>query len=72
MGMHRGSVVWFNSAEGYGLLTYDRGPDVFVHYTAIMADGYETLQEGDPVEFDIVVDPAGKPQAANVYVVYNT
>ena len=65
MGRVRGRVKWFNNAKGYGFLGQTGGPDVFVHYSAIMAEGLKTLQRGDKVEFEIV--PGGKgPQAANV------
>ena len=60
-----GNVKWFNNSKGYGFIGRDDGPDVFVHYSAIVGDGYRTLQEGDPVEFEIVQGPKG-PQAANV------
>jgi cold shock protein len=60
-----GKVKWFNNAKGYGFIGRDGGADVFVHYTAIVADGYKTLQEGDSVEFEIVQGQKG-PQAANV------
>jgi len=60
-----GKVKWFNNAKGYGFIGQDGGSDVFVHYTAIVAEGYKTLQEGDPVEFEIVQGQKG-PQAANV------
>jgi len=60
-----GKVKWFNNAKGYGFIGQEGGTDVFVHYTAIMAEGYKTLQEGDPVEFEIVQGQKG-PQAANV------
>ena len=60
-----GRVKWFNSVKGYGFLGRDDGQDVFVHYTAILGDGYRTLTEGDLVEFEIVQGPKG-PQAANV------
>ncbi len=60
-----GKVKWFNNAKGYGFIGQDGGADVFVHYTAIVAEGYKTLQEGDPVEFEIVQGQKG-PQAANV------
>jgi CspA family cold shock protein len=60
-----GKVKWFNNAKGYGFIGRDGGADVFVHYTAIVADGYKTLQEGDAVEFEIVQGQKG-PQAANV------
>ena len=61
----KGNVKWFNNSKGYGFIGRDDGPDVFVHYSAIVGDGYRTLQEGDPVEFEIVQGPKG-PQAANV------
>ena len=61
----RGTVKWFNNTKGYGFIGREDGPDVFVHYSAIVGDGYRTLQEGDPVEFEIVQGPKG-PQATNV------
>jgi cold shock protein len=60
-----GKVKWFNNAKGYGFLGREDGPDVFVHYSAILGDGYRSLAEGDSVEFEIVQGPKG-PQAANV------
>ena len=61
----RGTVKWFNNAKGYGFLGRDDGPDVFVHYSAIVGEGYRTLQEGDPVAFEVEQGPKG-PQAAQV------
>lgn len=61
----QGTVKWFNNSKGYGFIGRQDGPDVFVHYSAIVGDGYRTLQEGDPVEFEIVQGPKG-PQASNV------
>ena len=61
----KGTVKWFNNAKGYGFIGRDDGPDVFVHYSAITADGYKSLQEGDVVEFEITQGQKG-PQAANV------
>jgi CspA family cold shock protein len=61
----RGVVQWFNNTKGYGFIGRDDGPDVFVHYTGIVGEGYKTLNEGDTVEFEIVQGPKG-PQAANV------
>ena len=61
----RGTVKWFNNTKGYGFIGRDDHPDVFVHYSAIVGEGYRTLQEGDVVEFEIVQGPNG-PQAASV------
>ena len=63
--MAHGTVKWFNPEKGYGFIRGDDGEDVFVHYSAIVGDGYRSLQEGDIVEFEIVQGPKG-PQAANV------
>jgi cold shock protein len=61
----RGQVKWFNSSKGYGFIGRKDSPDVFVHYTAIVGEGYRTLTDGDVVEFQIVQGPKG-PQASNV------
>jgi len=60
-----GMVKWFDNKKGYGFIGRDGGPDVFVHYTAIVGEGYKTLNEGEAVEFAIVQGPKG-PQAGNV------
>jgi cold shock protein len=62
---NRGKVKWFNKAKGFGFIGRDDGPDVFVHHSAIQGGGYQSLQEGDDVEFDIVQGQKG-PQAENV------
>ncbi len=60
---YKGTVKWFNNAKGYGFLGRDDGgPDVFVHYSSIQLDGYKSLKEGDPVEFDVIQGAKG-PQA---------
>ena len=61
----KGTVKWFNNAKGYGFIGRENGPDVFVHYSAITAEGYKSLQEGDQVEFEIVQGQKG-PQAGDV------
>jgi CspA family cold shock protein len=63
--MATGKVKWFNDAKGYGFIAREDGPDVFVHHTAIMAEGFRSLAEGQEVAFDIVEGPKGL-QAANV------
>jgi CspA family cold shock protein len=63
--MSKGTVKWFNDAKGFGFITQEGGPDLFVHHTAIVAEGFRSLNEGDQVEFDVVNGPKGL-QAANV------
>jgi len=61
-----GKVKWYNNAKGYGFIGRDDGgADVFVHYSSVQTEGYKSLQEGDPVEFEIVQGGKG-PQAENV------
>lgn len=55
----QGRVKWFNSAKGYGFIQADDGKDVFVHFSAIRADGYRTLQEGEKVEFIVTQGKKG-------------
>ncbi|MCY3718300.1 MAG: cold shock domain-containing protein [Anaerolineaceae bacterium] len=61
----KGVVKWFNADKGYGFITQEGGPDVFVHYTAILGGGFRSLDEGETVEFEIVEGQKGK-QASNV------
>jgi CspA family cold shock protein len=58
-------VKWFNNTKGYGFIQQEQGGDVFVHHSAIQAEGYRSLNEGDLVEFEVVEGPKGL-QAANV------
>ena len=66
--MQNGTVKWFNDAKGFGFITRESGPDVFVHHTAIQSEGFRTLTEGQRVQFDVVRGPKGE-QAANVRAV---
>jgi CspA family cold shock protein len=63
-----GTVKWFNAEKGYGFISPESGEDVFVHFSAIQAAGYRSLDEGQAVEFDITQGPKGA-QAANVRLV---
>jgi CspA family cold shock protein len=66
--MAAGKVKWFNDSKGFGFIERDGGKDVFVHYTAIVGEGFKTLPEGAQVEFELLETERG-PQAANVVVV---
>ena len=66
--MIEGTVKWFNESKGFGFLSHEGGPDVFVHHSEIRAEGYRTLNEGDKVQFEITQSPKG-PRAANVTLV---
>ena len=59
MSRETGRVKWFNNAKGYGFIERSSGGDVFVHHTAIQAEGYRTLEEGQSVEFTVVQGPKG-------------
>ena len=67
--MNKGTVKWFNSEKGYGFIANDNGEgDVFVHFSAIIADGFKTLAEGQKVTFETEPDPknSSKLRAVNV------
>ena len=63
--MATGTVKWFNSEKGYGFISQDKGPDVFVHFSAIEGAGYRNLEENEQVEFEVKRGDKGL-QAANV------
>lgn len=64
----RGTVKWFNGEKGYGFISQESGPDLFVHYSEIQGNGYRTLNEGDKVEFEITDGRKGKQASAVVVV----
>ncbi len=66
--MKTGTVKWFDSAKGFGFISGEDGKDVFVHFTAILSNGFKTLEEGQKVSYEIV-DGARGPQASNVTVI---
>ena len=63
--MKTGTVKWFNDAKGFGFITHEGGPDLFVHHTAIVGNGYRSLAEGAKVSYDAEAGPKG-PKAVNV------
>ncbi|MCI0694441.1 MAG: cold-shock protein [bacterium] len=63
--METGTVKWFNNAKGYGFIARESGDDVFVHFKAIVGEGYKSLEEGDRVQFEVERGPKGL-QAKNV------
>ena len=65
--MVSGTVKWFNERKGFGFIEQENGPDVFVHFSGISGEGFKTLEEGDPVTFEIQDGPKG-PSAVNVTV----
>ena len=65
MSKEQGTVKWFNASKGFGFIQRQCGEDVFVHFSAIQADGYKSLNEGQAVEFEVTKGPKGL-QASNV------
>ena len=63
--MKTGKVKWFNAKKGYGFICDEDGADVFVHFSALIREGFKVLEEGDTVEYEVVDGEKG-PQAANV------
>ena len=63
--MAKGIVKWFDNAKGFGFISREAGADVFVHHTAILGEGYKSLNEGQQVEFEVTKGPKGD-QAVNV------
>ena len=63
--MEQGKVKWFNSEKGFGFIERENGNDVFVHFSAILGEGYKTLEEGQVVNFEVEEGARG-PQAAHV------
>lgn len=63
--METGTVKWFNRTKGFGFIERSSGDDIFVHYSAILGDGFKVLYEGDAVRFDVLEGPKGL-QASNV------
>ncbi|MBS3986022.1 MAG: cold-shock protein [Selenomonadales bacterium] len=61
----QGKVKWFNQQKGFGFITTNAGQDVFVHFSAIVGEGFKSLEDGQDVEFEVVDGPRG-PQATNV------
>jgi CspA family cold shock protein len=64
----KGTVKWFNGDKGFGFITQENGPDLFVHYSEIRGGGFRSLNEGDKVEFEITDGKKGK-QASGVTVI---
>ena len=62
-----GKVKWFNAEKGFGFITSEEGKDIFAHFSAIQADGYKSLEEGQTVDYDVTETDRG-PQAQNVVV----
>jgi CspA family cold shock protein len=63
--MAKGRVKWFSDQKGFGFIQQEGGPDVFCHFSAIQVEGFKTLKEGQPVDFEVVESEKG-PRASNV------
>ena len=63
-----GTVKWFNDAKGFGFITPESGPDLFVHHNSIQSSGFRSLQEGQRVSYDVAEGPKGA-QASNITVI---
>ncbi len=63
--MPKGTVKWFNNAKGFGFVTAEDGTEAFIHYSDIESDGFKSLEEGDPVEFELTEGTKG-PKAVKV------
>ena len=64
----QGTVKWFNATKGFGFISPENGPDVFVHHSAIQSSGFRTLEDGQRVEFTVEQGPKGL-QATNVVAI---
>ena len=64
----KGRVKWFDDKRGYGFITSEAGEDVYVHYTAVVKEGYRTLKHNWRVEFEVATDDNGREEARNVVV----
>ena len=65
--MNKGTVKWFNSQKGFGFITGEDGEDIFVHYSGIATDGFKTLEDGQPVNYEVAQGNRGL-QAVNVTI----
>lgn len=64
-----GEVIWFNAKTGYGFISRAGNPDIFVHFSDIVSEGFKTLKKGQRVSYEIGTNKRGQPKAVNVVVV---